>query len=256
FKNGLQKQLEIIEEIGMKMDIKFNPTKTVFMKFNNDKNESNGKDLLHTELKLDGTSILKVDEMKYLGFDIDEQDKCVKHLSKRKKMSLLALTHTTLWNGKYNQQKTTMNLLKRTDGNILKMTFGLPTRCRTKDLQLALNINLFQNQITKQKLDFYERLCSNELTRKILQHSSKQKLDKDILEEVAIIIEEYSEYHLVSSQVSTSDKIKAIKYVIDVDFKADKESNNNSKSIRQLLQSRKTNLKEELFKWLRFDRDN
>ncbi|RNA16439.1 RNA-directed DNA polymerase from mobile element jockey-like, partial [Brachionus plicatilis] len=34
-KNGLQKQLEIIEEIGMKMDIKFNPTKTVFMKFNN-----------------------------------------------------------------------------------------------------------------------------------------------------------------------------------------------------------------------------
>ncbi|RNA19886.1 hypothetical protein BpHYR1_024236 [Brachionus plicatilis] len=80
------------------------------------------------------------------------------------------------------------------------------------------------------------QLCSNELTRKILQHSSKQKLDKDILEEVAIIIEEYSEYHLVSSQVSTSDKIKAIKY--------------------QLLQSRKTNLKEELFKWLRFDRDN
>ncbi|RNA16242.1 condensin complex subunit 3, partial [Brachionus plicatilis] len=98
-------------------------------------------------------------------------------------------------------------------------------------------------------------LYSNELTRKILQHSSKQKLDKEILEEVAIIIEEYSEYHLVSSQVSTSDKIKAIKYVIDVDFKADKESNNNSKSIKQLLQSRKTNL-EELFKWLRFDRDN
>ncbi|RNA05564.1 neurogenic locus notch -like protein [Brachionus plicatilis] len=107
--------------------------------------------------------------------------------------------------------------------------------------------NNVQNQITKQKIDFYERLCSNELTRKILQHSSKHKLDKDILEEVAIIIEEYSEYHLVSSQVSTSDKIKTIKYVIDVDFKADKESNNNSKSIRQLLQSRKTNLKEDLY---------
>ncbi|RNA02154.1 hypothetical protein BpHYR1_039808 [Brachionus plicatilis] len=82
-----------------------------------------------------------------------------------------------------NIQKTTMNLLKRTDGNILKMTFGLPTRCRTKDLQLALNINSVQNQITKQKLDFYERLCNNELTQKILQHSSKQKLDQDILEE-------------------------------------------------------------------------
>ncbi|RNA02898.1 hypothetical protein BpHYR1_029151 [Brachionus plicatilis] len=119
-----------------------------------------------------------------------------------------------------------INLMNKTNASsifqrgkkCLYSIFGLPTRCRTEDLQLALNINSVQNQITKQKLDFYERLCSNELTRKILQHSSS------ILEEVAIIIEEYSEYPFVSSQ--------------------------------QLLQSRKMNLKDELFKWLRFDRDN
>ena len=73
-KKGLQKQLRIIEQIGTKLDIKFNPTKTVYMKFNNDE-----KDSVQTEPKLDGTTILKVDAMKYLGFDLDEQDKGVKH---------------------------------------------------------------------------------------------------------------------------------------------------------------------------------
>ena len=66
-KKGLQKQLRIIEQIGTKLDIKFNPTKTVYMKFNNDE-----KDSVQTEPKLDGTTILKVDAMKYLGFDLDE----------------------------------------------------------------------------------------------------------------------------------------------------------------------------------------
>ena len=150
-------------------------------------------------------------------------------------------------------KKTTMNLLKRTDGNLLKMTFGLPTRCRTKDLQFALNINPIKNQIDKQKLDFYERLCNNELTLKVLQQTSKLEVNKDILEEVVSIIDEYNEYPLVSSQVNTFDKIKAIKYVMDVEFKADRESSNNAQSIKQLFQCRKTNLKDELFHRLRFD---
>ena len=73
------------------------------------------------------------------------------------------------------------------------------------------------------------------------------------MEEVVSIIDEYNEYPLVSSQVNTFDIIKAINYVMDVEFKADRESSNNAQSIKQLFQCRKANLKDELFQRLRFD---
>ncbi|CAF0762535.1 unnamed protein product [Brachionus calyciflorus] len=94
-KAGLQESLDIVSEFGKSFEVKFNPDKTVFMTFNSKTNreaQERRKDTWEGEITLDGTTINKVKNFKYLGVELNEENNDKDHIAKRKKSSPIALS--------------------------------------------------------------------------------------------------------------------------------------------------------------------
>jgi hypothetical protein len=118
---------------------------------------------------------------------------------------------------------------------------------------LALNINPIQQEIKKIKLDFYQKLAQNEFTSKILEQSAHLK--GDIVDDIVNILEEFNSCSIVSTQLNLVEQIKAVKYVMEVEFKANIQTSEYAQAIKKSMNTRRgKNLKAELFELLRFDR--
>ncbi|CAF0763988.1 unnamed protein product [Brachionus calyciflorus] len=178
------------------------------------------EDILQNDLVLCGTVTQKVDTMRYLGTEQDALDKVDKHINKLKQKTIAALAklnsiginsmflcpfmkaqlfkiflRPVLYYGLENIyiNKTTMNQLKRLDGNALKRIFDLHKRCKTTNLQIALNIPSCVDTIKKIKIDLLARLLENEYAKKIIQETILVAIEKDLVTEVIKILEEENE---------------------------------------------------------------
>ncbi|CAF1136071.1 unnamed protein product, partial [Brachionus calyciflorus] len=82
--SGLQKQLDVVHKYGIDNEIKYNPEKTVYLRFGTTENKT------RVTLKLGETPICEVSETKYLGIEISNVNENKVHLDKRKQLALQA----------------------------------------------------------------------------------------------------------------------------------------------------------------------
>lgn len=276
-KRGLQTQLEILEKFGYEFDIKYNPTKT--NKEIKRDSTSNIQDIWQQELKLCGENIEEVEQMRYLGFELDNSDKNNKHLAKLKqkaysslsKLNILGINtdylspfmkgqlfkvyiRPMLYYGTENMyfNKSKMNIIKRIDGNILKKMMMVPTRCRSSSLLLALNITPVQDHIIQSKFDFYLRLLKNPFTKLVLEETGVTTLAQDLNTEINEIVDSF-DYELVKYQPDLPKKIEAIKYIIKVNSEADKFNNEEYNEVKRILHSKnRQEIPKKLFSIIKF----
>ena len=62
--------------------------------------------------------------------------------------------------------KSLQNEIARTEGNLIKRIIGIPTRCRTTSLHLALNISSSRTYLENMKTELFLRLISNSYIKK------------------------------------------------------------------------------------------
>ena len=65
--------------------------------------------------------------------------------------------------------------LKTLEGNIIKNTLGILTRTQTRVLLDAVNMLTIKEIIEINKINLFLRLCSNELTSKLIKEVIKAK---------------------------------------------------------------------------------
>lgn len=168
-------------------------------------------DIWQGPVTLDGHNLIKSDNMRYLGFELDSKGKNTAHISKRRSLTIAAsmrlkslgiYTPSTspyiksflyktylrpiLLYGFENicLKRTELLQIKRIEGNLVKSIIGISNRCRTSLLFLALGINSTEMQLMKMKLDFYERLLSNDFTKKFLMVLAESGASGDYIEEL------------------------------------------------------------------------
>lgn len=198
-KSGLQQQLKLVEEYGQLNDIKYNPSKTVFLIYNQTikrNAQEKREDINQNDLILDNKPIMRVDKMKYLGVEISDDFRNNTHIAKRKQSLYAAVTKLNLCGfntesisplakaqlyktflrpvllygmENLNLNKTQLNEIKRIEGNTIKRLIGIPNRCHSTELLIALNIDTTSNYLKSSKLNFLLRICSNEYTLEILK---------------------------------------------------------------------------------------
>ena len=77
--------------------------------------------------------------------------------------------------------KTLLNEIKRFEGNIIKKLLGVPRRCRTTAIVLALNLLPTKLYLENQKTELYTRLISNQYTRDLIVELAKHLNNRDFI---------------------------------------------------------------------------
>ncbi|CAF0743838.1 unnamed protein product [Brachionus calyciflorus] len=278
-KEGLQQQLNIVQDYGLNNEIKYNPDKTVFMifHFKLKRNVAELKeDIWQGNLVLDGTAIKRVDTMKYLGVDISEDDRLSKHLSKRKRLVQQALfklkiiglqtpfLHPIMKGQLYKTyirpillygletfylKLTDINDLKRFEGNTVKTIMDISTRCRSTYLTHAMNIEPLQYKLRNIKIDFFLRLKENKFTEEILLYLEKQKIRDDLISEIFEIT------NILQFELGTTIKEASLytKYVIQDTIRCERDNVQVAK-IRNIFESKnRKDIAKSLYEMLKFN---
>jgi hypothetical protein len=188
--NGLQRMIQKVEEFGNKWEIKFNPEKTVYMRFN-DNNKKN-----KTELTMNRKLINEVTEVKYLGMYIDNKLNPEKHINKKRLAALLnlqklkksVLAHglsvkakmqlyktyirPTLYYGAelLNLNQNHIKAIQTSESNMIKNLFQIKKRSHSSILLRALGLNRVREQIEEIRTRFLLRVMDNEYTKSIAEN--------------------------------------------------------------------------------------
>ncbi|RNA42314.1 RNA-directed DNA polymerase from mobile element jockey-like [Brachionus plicatilis] len=156
-KKVLQSLLEIVTYHGTKLEIKFNPSKTVYIIFSCKKTRTAADrrdDWWQDELTLEREKIRRVTSMKYLGVEFNEQNSDQNHLEARKRAALGALARLK------NLEILTENTCPFLKGYLYKtyilpvLIYGMEPICLTKTNMNAvtrLDNNLLRYVQTMQK---------------------------------------------------------------------------------------------------------
>lgn len=194
-KSGLDKLLSITELFGKKWEIKFNPSKTVYMEFGNKERKNNNFLLRKKNPVFDGKEIIKVDKMKYLGMFYDNKLSNKDHLNKKRTATFAAINKiqslgiekkiTTskmksclyktycrpiLYYGLENLKLTEIEIkkLQTTESNIIKRSLGLSNRILSTKLIYSMGLEKSLNRLQKTKIYFFKRLIGNKYTKKVV----------------------------------------------------------------------------------------
>ena len=240
---SLQKLLNKTSEFGKKWEIKFNPTKTVYMEFGGKKTkfciENKTKDPV-----FDGKEIKKVEKMKYLGMHYNNKLDNSDHLNKTRggtfgainKIKTLGmesnLTSTELKtclyktycrpilyygteNLVFNENENKM--IQTTEGNIIKKSFGINKRSRTTNLVYGLDLESSKKRIEYLKLNFLKRLYKNSYTKQVVEQIlvrndkiSSKSLVKEIKE-----LTKTKEYNFEKILKNSEERLKEINIEIE-----------------------------------------
>jgi hypothetical protein len=188
----LQQLINICQEYGQEWKINFNPNKSIYMKFGNEKVGT-----IKQELKLNNEIIPETTQFKYLGLMInnklDFNQTIIENFDKVRK-AVFSLTafgmkpngltpHTKAFLYKtYCRTKgtfgieaitlneKTINNLDVMQNNLLRISIGLYSRCKISSILKALYLDKIKDLYLKQKIKFIRRLKQNELTNIILIH--------------------------------------------------------------------------------------
>ena len=194
-RKNLQKMLKVTENYGKKYEIKFNPEKTTYMVFGENKIEkitSLGKPLENPVF--DKQTIQRVNSMRYLGAIIDENLSNKAHLKQRNqslmnklsqinkmgfneinldtdiktlifKTYLRPILHYGLENLVLNA--TEKKKLQIIESTLIKRSVGLTKKAQTDTLLIAMNIEKFYDRLRLAKVSFMDRLNKNKYTSEI-----------------------------------------------------------------------------------------
>ncbi len=202
-KLGLKLILDEISLYGLDNDIKFNPSKTVLMIFNDKVKRTRDerlRDIWQGEILMSGIPLRRDETNKYLGVQISQTKSNTPQLNYMKKQAYAALAKVTslglssvymnpvtkafiyktyirpvLMYGSENftWTKTDLNAIRRIEGNLVKRMLNISTRCHTTDLFESLNLEQTLDFIANGKNAHYVRIMSNTLTKEILCESYK-----------------------------------------------------------------------------------
>jgi hypothetical protein len=207
-----------LSNLGDELEIKFNPTKSVYMVFNKYHARS-AKEKKYDEwdgqLLLANAPIERVESFKYLGAMIHDSGRCRDHMDKRRKGVLAAvakiitlglcndLMHIKLKAEmfkvhirpiimyaleNFNLNNGEIRRIKSAEGNALKRLIGVPTRCKSTDLFLSFDMMPTQERINWLKLNHYVRMTSNEYTREFLEEIDKLDIDTSFTKEIRALV--------------------------------------------------------------------
>jgi hypothetical protein len=210
---GLQKMMDMCKRYGDERSITFNPKKTVVMIFGNKKQREQKLDIWLCEEK-----VKRVSEFKYLGIMICEKLGTNLHLEIRKNKSVASSygLYKSGLNNEYTDPLVKSQLIKTycrptllygiencylsrrqiseletIDGIMLKRAMNMAKFYRYKDLQLAIDMDPMVKVIQKLKLNFFVRICNNNITRRITEYllNVKDKIRKTLLDEIKEIVD-------------------------------------------------------------------
>ena len=117
----------------------------------------------------------------------------------------------------------------------------------------ALNITPVEYMIKQAKLDFFLRIMENEYTKKIIEYTLSLPTQNDLISEIMMIVDQLDE-PLVQLQTKFTDKVKAAKYVIEVQMESDKLGNDQANEVKEVLRIKnRGEIPKKLFNILRFD---
>ena len=282
-KSGLQQQLKLVEEYGQINDIKYNPEKTVFLIYNQSLKRNSTElrdDINQSDLILDNKTITRVERMKYLGVEISDDFRNESHIAKRKQSLYVSVNKLNqsglntdnispmakaqlyktflrpvlmygLENLKLN--KTQLNELRRMEGKTIKRLIGIPNRCHSAELLIALNIESTNNCLKASKLGFLLRICSNEYTTEIFKEMTDIAGNESYFSELRDLMELDESVNTIEQLCrNAQNQLNNIK----TNKKESKYLNNTDKvnQIREVIRSKdKSKITERLFNLTKFE---
>lgn len=277
-KQGLQRQLKVIEQYGKMMGIKYNPDKTKLMIYNTKCKRSirsQREDLWQDEVTLDGVRIQKVDTMRYLGMEINETNKNKSHIDKRRRLAIssaVRLKTLGIWTEHTNPYlkghlyktfirpvlmygienlditKTELNNIRRIEGNIIKYMIGISNRCRTSNLLLALNIEDTETYIENVKAEFVIRLIENLYTTKFIEILLRSNEIKDLWRNMEYVFD-----HEGVDKEELIEFCKILKYINKNRTESLRRNNDTVRSIKEIFNNKDNrSMTTKLFELLRF----
>jgi hypothetical protein len=185
---GLNRMLKVTENYGNKWEIKFNPSKTVYLGYG----VSNGE---KSRPRFDGVEIERVKVAKYLGIMINDKMTNTEHVTKRLKGTFARMKNlddaldlnkspSTMKTFIYNTyarpvlyygletltlNKTEKAKIKKTEAAIIKHMLGLRKQAKSTELLFAAGLELSEQRLNKFKCNFYDRLLKNNYTNMVIE---------------------------------------------------------------------------------------
>jgi hypothetical protein len=279
-KKGLQEQINITQQFGETNEISYNPSKTILMVFNKKTTRTAQEmrsDSWQENVKLNGTNIEQVSQMKYLGVQISEDDKNVEHINKRKRAAFTALMklktlgiidrnlHPTMKGQLYKTYirpvlfyglenffltKRDRLRIKRIEGNIVKTILNIPNRCRTSNLFYALKIEPTSQRIDILKTEFYKNLLKNQYTRKVIDSCKRLELKNDICNEMETILQNEA----LDPLLDQIEQCESFKLIAKAEINANTKNNPTVTELHQIFNSKKREeIPDKITQLIRFD---
>ena len=280
-KIDLQILLDKLSTLGSELEIKFNPSKSVYMVFNPNCFRSSNElatDAWNGTLLLAGSPIERVKEFRYLGVEIHENNNNSSHINKRKKSVLASVAKLqSIGLSNYNihpslqaemfkinirpillygfenlvLNKTELQTLKRIEGNALKRILGISTKCKSTDLYHALNILTPAERIKWIKLKQFVRFTLNEYTNEVLTVIDHLKIPNTLTDEIRSLTETV----VLPEECDLKDKcLVSIQDIIDANEESS-ETNKNAALLKLLFNlSNRDEMKAMIEKILEADR--
>lgn len=158
------------------------------------------------KLTLNGATLETVKEIKYLGYTLNDLLTSRIHLKSRKSLVYATIKNLNKTDGLSDHKQANVKLqlfnsfirpkmlyglenmylnskqqeaLRTIDANIIKTILNLPNRIETTRFLNALGIIDIKDQININKMNFFSRICANELTRKLVEEVLKLGYIKD-----------------------------------------------------------------------------
>ena len=149
--------------------------------------------------------------------------------------------------------KTQMNELRRMEGNTIKRLIGIPKRCHSTELLVALNIESKNNCLKASKLGFLLRICSNEYTTEIFKEMIDVAGNESYFSELRDLMELDESVNTIEQLCrNAQNQLNNIK----TNKKESKYLNNTDKvnQIREVIRSKdKSKITERLFNLTKFE---
>jgi hypothetical protein len=183
---GLNTLLEITEKFGNKWEVKFNPTKTVYLAYGVSQKEIERP-------KFDGVEIQRVKSAKYLGVWINDKMSSTDHVSKRivgtmarikelddtlnasslppnmKVFIYKTYARPVLYYGLENMilNKGESKALQTVESSIIKHMLGLRKCAKSTELLYANELEKSDLRLKQLKCNFFIRIIDNSYTKKL-----------------------------------------------------------------------------------------
>lgn len=267
YRIGLHKQLGTIEKYGSEHGIVFNPEKTELIIFNQKlkrERDERRRDEWQGNLSLGGIIIKQVNSIRYLGSYLSDNIRNKIHIDKKRSATYLALarlrdlgfdsTHTNcdvkgslykiylrpiLYYGIENclLNNSELKTLKSIEGNTIKNLLLINKRCFTTEIMRSLDIELTEEWIEISKLKFYQRIQTNDFTKKLYDELEKLEVVDSFPEIINTLLDKVREKKLNNQSFNIDERIEIIIKSFKIFAKYECDNNKTISSLKKTYES-------------------